>query len=1032
MQKLTRTLAMAGALAFAGVLAGCGDDVTVAPNPSLDLSPPSATIPVGSSVTFSATVQGLSNKAVNWASDNTAKATVDANGKVTGVSAGTATITATAAGDATLKKSAVVTVTAVNKGVTKVDISPNTAILKQGEFLQLTANVTADPGVARTVTWSSSANTIATVDAAGKLTAVTNGTAIITAASTVDPTVTGTMSLTVRPTQPAQISIQKVTTVNTNTPVNFNNVFGQIDVTLNLDPGDQTVTKVEVLIDNKTACSQNLSVAESQQLALAAVNPEGVEAVDILCSINTADFNPTTGAVTYQNGPRQLTAKATIGGTQPGNVATPSQTLTFNNANSFVLTQALSGTTKQATSAAGLLYKRGSLDISVLPVIYNAGQTIAVATATFGSAACDANGTGARSRPLTAPAGGTGAWTTSFGVTTSATVAIGTTVKDYEYNNSPACLAQLTNGPSGEVATIVATDNAGNTIFTSAIPANIATAGIRLDNRAPGAPTFWANPNGRRNGWINATVGLNGANNASSATSNNWMQDGAADLGVGGYVRILRTADATGGLVDAAIAATGSATATLPAPSVANTSYCAVISAQDLLGNESALPAAGSACTAPPATTGALVSPVPQALEFGVDIAAPTIAYADPAVVPTALSNGARQGGASISGEFVVTVADTGAVGNSGMLAGSPVRATVIRREATGTDFATAPTDCVVGTLNAALTTCSQTATGLVVGLPLVSTAITALNVAGYYTYAATAFDAAGNSTALPATSVIVYDGTPATATNPSVPATITGAFSSASFLNDNLSIRDYYYTVGFGAAPAYLAPTTIRIAAAPTAVDAFNAATLSNTNVGINSTINTFLGLQSTTGGNAPNAYVGGSIPLNALNLFVRDQAQAAYTGPATAVVAPTAPAAGVSTTGFNTFVPATSNATICAGTLAAGCAAVPTSTVITAKANGVTATFNNPFSRVDFYAPLGGDLILIGSVPAASASLVDDGATRVWTYSLTLQAASLYTQLGGVSPAVVGPVNIYAFGVSPTGSVALVAQPVAQTINP
>ena len=63
MQKLTRSLAMAGALAFAGVLAGCGDDVTVNPEQKVTLTPPAATIAVGQSVTFSATVSGLSNKA---------------------------------------------------------------------------------------------------------------------------------------------------------------------------------------------------------------------------------------------------------------------------------------------------------------------------------------------------------------------------------------------------------------------------------------------------------------------------------------------------------------------------------------------------------------------------------------------------------------------------------------------------------------------------------------------------------------------------------------------------------------------------------------------------------------------------------------------------------------------------------------------------------------------------------------------------------------------------------------------------------
>ena len=422
-------------------------------------------------------------------------------------------------------------------------------------------------------------------------------------------------------------------------------------------------------------------------------------------------------------------------------------------------------------------------------------------------------------------------------------------------------------------------------------------------------------------------------------------------------------------------------------------------------------------------------------VRFGVDIAPPTVSYD-----VSSLANGARQNGANIGGEFVATLADTGAVGNSGMLAGSPLIASVIRREATGTSFTTAPQDCVVGTLITSNTVCSQSTTGLAApALPLVSTAIAALTVDGYYTYTSTALDAAGNSTPIAAARVIVYDNEPATATPPSVPATITGAFSSASFLNDNLSIRDYYYTVAFNtAAAAYITPSTFRIAAAPTVVDAFNAATLSNTNVGINTSINTFLGLQSTTGGNVPNAYAAGSIPMNGLNLFVRDQAQAAYSGPFSTVVAPTAPAAGVAITNaapawtFNTFVPATSNATICANTLVGGCGATPTSTVVTAVASGTTATFPNPFGRVDFFAPLGTDLILIGSVPAASATLVDNGATRVWTYSLTLQAATLYPQLGGVSPAVIGPIPIFAFGVNAAGNVALVAQGVAQTINP
>jgi hypothetical protein len=406
-------------------------------------------------------------------------------------------------------------------------------------------------------------------------------------------------------------------------------------------------------------------------------------------------------------------------------------------------------------------------------------------------------------------------------------------------------------------------------------------------------------------------------------------------------------------------------------------------------------------------------------MQFGVDIAAPLIAYD-----ASSLADQARRNGASIGGEFIVTVIDTGVVGNSGMLSGSAVRGTVNLRNATATGAAT----CFLGSFSAATGVCSAVSVNPSPPFPLIpTTTVGASATTGYYTYSATAHDAAGNQSGA-VSRVIVYDGTPATATPPSVPATIAGAFSSASFLNDNLSIRDYFYTVGFGAAPAYLGSVPIRIAAAPTPVDAFNAATLSNTNVGVNSTINTFLGLQSTTGAGVPNSYAAGSIPLNALNLFVRDQAQAAYSGPATTVVAPTAPAAGISTTGFTTFIPASTQPVLCAGTLVGGCAAA-TFTSLTAMATGVTTTFNNPFSRVDFYASNGTDLVLLGS--AAFPSLVDNGSTRTWTWTLGLAAASLYTQLGGVSPAVVAQA-VFAFGVSPAGNVALVSQPIVQTINP
>lgn len=301
MQKLTRSLVMTGALALAGVLAGCGDDVTVKTPTVVTVTPASASIKVGETVTLTAAVTGdVANKTVNWTSADPAKATVDASGKVTGVSAGAATITAT---------------------------------------------------------------------------------------STADPDAHGSALVTVSASAEAKVSIQKVTTGTTQTPVNPNNVQGQIEVTLNLDPGDQEVTKVEVLLDGQPACSQDLSVQEMQQLRLAAVS-ETVEAVDIVCTINTAAFDPANGAVTYANGTHQLSARATIGGNQPGSVASSSVALLFNNQSGFIaeVTNAntVGGPASAINALTGLKWVQGDVTLKLTAVNYAAGgATVASVAGSF-------------------------------------------------------------------------------------------------------------------------------------------------------------------------------------------------------------------------------------------------------------------------------------------------------------------------------------------------------------------------------------------------------------------------------------------------------------------------------------------------------------------------------------------------------------------------------------------------------------------------------------------------------------------------
>ncbi len=119
------------------------------------------------------------DKTVTWSSDKTSVATVDATGKVTAVAEGEATITAKA-GDKTA--TCKVTVKAPVVAVTSVKLDKTELALTVGDAaVQLKATVAPDNATDKTVTWTSDKPAVATVDATGKVTAVAEGEATITA-----------------------------------------------------------------------------------------------------------------------------------------------------------------------------------------------------------------------------------------------------------------------------------------------------------------------------------------------------------------------------------------------------------------------------------------------------------------------------------------------------------------------------------------------------------------------------------------------------------------------------------------------------------------------------------------------------------------------------------------------------------------------------------------------------------------------------------------------------------------------------------
>jgi trimeric autotransporter adhesin len=118
MHTFSRSLLVAGVLAFGTLSAACGDKVTVAgPGGAagvqlVTVTPPSATIAVGQSIILSGqvTADAASAKTVTWSTSSAAVASVDQTGKVTGVTAGVVTITATSTADASKAASSVITV----------------------------------------------------------------------------------------------------------------------------------------------------------------------------------------------------------------------------------------------------------------------------------------------------------------------------------------------------------------------------------------------------------------------------------------------------------------------------------------------------------------------------------------------------------------------------------------------------------------------------------------------------------------------------------------------------------------------------------------------------------------------------------------------------------------------------------------------------------------------------------------------------------------------------------------------------------
>ncbi|MDQ2664785.1 MAG: Ig-like domain-containing protein, partial [Gemmatimonadota bacterium] len=245
--------------------------VTAVPVGTVTLAPSSASVEQGETTTLTATVKDangltVTDRPVSWASSDEAVATVSSTGVVTGVAPGSATITATSEGK---RGTSALTVTAPPAiPVNSVTVSPSQRSLMQGQTTTLTATPRDAKNkvlTGRVVTWTSSNEAVATVSAAGVVTAVAPGSATITATSegksgtsaitvtavpvgtvTVAPTATSvvqgqtaTLTPTVKDANGLTVTDRVVTWVSSNTAAA---TVSQAGVVTGVAPGSATIT----------------------------------------------------------------------------------------------------------------------------------------------------------------------------------------------------------------------------------------------------------------------------------------------------------------------------------------------------------------------------------------------------------------------------------------------------------------------------------------------------------------------------------------------------------------------------------------------------------------------------------------------------------------------------------------------------------------------------------------------------------------------------------------------------------------------
>lgn len=221
------------------------------PVTALAINPATIVLTTGDTtqLTVSITPSDATDPSVTYSSSDASIASVSDTGLVTAIAPGDVTITATSVSDSAVTASVSVTVAdpaPVVIPITDLTITPDTLDLTESDTEQLTTAISPDNATDKTVTYTSSNDAIASVDANGLVTAHLAGSATITVTA---GDITKTVPVTVSP------KVIPVTAITAN-PASLTLTEGdETDIAVSVTPSDATNPSVLFTVDNQDIIS---------------------------------------------------------------------------------------------------------------------------------------------------------------------------------------------------------------------------------------------------------------------------------------------------------------------------------------------------------------------------------------------------------------------------------------------------------------------------------------------------------------------------------------------------------------------------------------------------------------------------------------------------------------------------------------------------------------------------------------------------------------------------------------------------------